>query len=1559
MKKKKICLLIIISSISMFFYYQVIAADDLEFIWLKNDTLNNELEIVNNKAADDELLLKWNLNKQGEYILSYFLKDDAETIISITNNNDEINVKYGLEKESNGDTYLSQGYVDTKYSEIDFSEQSHELKSASKTVSGNDTLDYTITQGNYQGIVFQIDQTLVKMKWEGSTFYVYTNNVDKGKIIPVSLTEPTDMGPPVVETKNILRALDGFTVSPSHWKDDDNNLNTEIEIPGDDELGGRPGMTITYNQPQVYDNTLYQFVTNTDVDDVKAKITVEDVTNQQNTTDVTVYFNQVNNDEIEIPVDGEGQQIDDTAQYQYVGNTYTIELVKDETGLTDTSFLAWDELEGSKIYNISISMYPKDGYEFATYTPENHYGYTFLEYEISRADLETAYLNIKPYAGTEDIDVEYNIYHGDTSIDHNNDLWLTHYYNSSQGDTNMFIPIPFSKGKSDELYQVGVKFADGDLYSQTVKYYSNQDTDVPPPTPRISSIDNLSVIPSLDVNNEAEKIQFDLAFEAPTNTAENPILDDMLDGGTIYYEIYINDQPNETESNKYELIDVVKAEKDGDDIVLKNLDGGKEYEYDNENKLFKVDNIILKEKDEDFISVKDETDPPTYPEKLISASVTYPGVNFLKIRALYDTGAVQSTSEMSVPSGISLDAINYDIPIPANLKSTATVDTSKTIVTFDWSSIDLSNYENYMLAPLNKNIDNYKYRLMISEQKENISTVNMDAAQSIAYTPGQPLDMTTVLSNLRNNEVVYTDIDTPNLSLEMENLDQNKTYYVRMYAIVNIKDGANTTEEKSEYSEIDSVTVPIIPEDPTNETLLPIAPNDFNVSFVEGSESEVELTWEYPETLDFENETHGFEIIGLKDRDLPDNLLEKGLSITSVIESLEDMGEEVIAYKLSKDTVADEYILLKYNSETKTFESSTQLVQVLDHTITIKEEGLTSNSIYYFNVRTTNLSGDTGLTSSWVVDTVTTQPIQPPINLIIPSSPPYSYDAKTETIIQFDAPIKEDASIGSDYDIEVYVKGEDDTDYSNTKYSSEYLGKESETVNGNVRLYFKVEDLKPGKAYNIKVLIEDKTKEPEQISDDTVSYPKSNFSEIVTTRTEFDQAANDKEEKYKQYEEYYESQLEELKKLQYWLVDTNDDSFEAKYRNSVISSSEYKNKTFTLTADKNKDTYIYYLPSEMIENLNQSNTTIQLEVDGIKVALRPKTISESLTEEIKSIKEKIKQLDSTYTDYYIEFQVTKGSYNGTINGYNPFSDVIDVSLKVVPSTITEEKLEQQIIERIDYLGNTYKDTLYSLLDNELEKGINDEKLNEIVKSVIKMVKTDHKENVETYLDDALMTPSTISSVSNPVFISWETSESGYNVTTYYKNYGIWEKVDLTYNMNQYFTNASKLGSYILVSQDNLITSSFDEPSLNMINKYELGDFFMVSELSDKSIKPSKYQITNSVARLLGASKGKDAISFLKEQGFTFVNSINTYSQMRTDEAYYLVLKAYEKRKNIQLDRIKIYNYNAIKDSTKIKAKYKKIILAGAQLNLFDNSNYINPDSSITLEQLFKILQNIQ
>ena len=179
---------------------------------------------------------------------------------------------------------------------------------------------------------------------------------------------------------------------------------------------------------------------------------------------------------------------------------------------------------------------------------------------------------------------------------------------------------------------------------------------------------------------------------------------------------------------------------------------------------------------------------------------------------------------------------------------------------------------------------------------------------------------------------------------------------------------------------------------------------------------------------------------------------------------------------------------------------------------------------------------------------MTTPEMKRPINLIVDYSNEIDHNPKEERIIRLDVPLPEGVVLHENYLVQIFVRGEKDANFVETNkvqpsgeilYGSTYIKTTPGAPSSYQRLYYKVYGLEPGKAYDIKVRLEDHTKDQERNPDGSYTYATSPFSDVVRTRTEFDQTTHDKEEKYKEYIAYYVKRAEELKKNPYFDLTTD------------------------------------------------------------------------------------------------------------------------------------------------------------------------------------------------------------------------------------------------------------------------------------------------------------------------------------------------------------------------------------------------------------------------------------
>ena len=1585
--------------------------------WRKQDTMDTSFNIIRNKAGDDDILLELEVENSGNYNLTYYLEDGRETSIDLIQSYDAVAVQYHVYENDGlgGFTDITQTLASTSYLEMDYSLTVPDwVYDAGITVGASGGLEYSIARSassKYPGVAFEVNNKKVLIKWDfqDNKIYVRINDYEYGKIMPVTFTTPTSGS----QSIKILKQLEDFNIIPTHLKSDGagNYEVVPIVLPNStgDKPGSRPGLQVSFRQPKELNTTTWQYeYSTTDMDDITAIFEFEDI----GTGDYMDFNIKLMNDgdQFIYDADSEAAGINDNIVflYDHATYTYTINIVADKSALEDQEeFLQWSELAPSSIYDVNVGFQVDltstnfDDYEFVNYQPQSKFANTYMAYELKRSNVEEAYLDITPFNAGASEEIEYVILYSKvikTTLDTSEDLWLKNYHTTESEDDEIFIPVPFRSTSSQDAYQIVVNFAGQELYSQVLNYKAVLDTNVPPTTPTIEEIDNLFVVPPLvDGATDPLKVQLDMVWDAPTNKdikALDAIFEDDNADPTddhLYYEISVNELPTDYPANPFEVIKIFEVYLDGGEYKLRLVEPTPGIEtpssivnyidgYNVTDELLRMEKITLFAEGSwmnrlDTV-IDEDLDTYTITDSGDDIYVEFPGVNYIRVRAITMKDGQIAYSSKSVPVSISLNLNIFDIPVVDTMEYTpiyGTESDNSAGVTLTWHSVDITNYENNMLEPIDRTIDNIVYTFYIAEDKgsllpldgddDNYYEVFMDNANLMQLDEAD-------VSHLRDGDVVYFEryasksLNTE-ISLALQGLDVNRDYVVRVVTKLTIDDlpsiGNDLEWRRSDPSSVLAVTVPKIPDGPSGTDVYPLAPELFSADYTDDSQILATLSWTMPEEMSFDNDMNGFEIIAIEDRSLPPDLYSKDLGLLEVVEDDVFATNVVEAFRIYVHEGVT--YLKKYNFDTQLFEDKDlSLISIADNDFQMIDDANAPNRVNYYYVRTVRMKDeDVEAASPWVMDTLTTAPVKGPINLAVDYVTDYSYEPKEEFIIHFDAPIPDLNQIGTDYILEIHVKGEDDTDYSTTTYPSIYLGSDDEGATGYKRLYYRITDLTPGKTYSIKVRIEDRTQPQETLPDGSLAYPTSPFSELVVSRTEFDQETYDKENKYFEYLNYYVTKAEELKYLPYFNITSSVSEKAFKYRESYAAGLINKSSNsewLLVSGDADIDTY--YIPSNSLELINDRNVTVVLENKDHLVGIRPDSIGMDITDEITDMLEAIDEYNSTNEDYYLRIKVYSGTYNSKVAGKTPSSELVQVELAVVGSRKMEENMDALMVASLDSVIEANKSELIEKLEEELISGINDPILLSIVEEMVAEVKSEYLGQASIifkgYLDTS---PTSISSVEKSMYIALKPDDSSSH-EMYTKNYGSFVGVTSTYFNSRFYTETKTLNPFLLVpsSSSSSLTENYGSDAVNVINTYNLTTVFSSYDLSNPSEKIDKYQWVSAVARLLGATSGTDTVSYLTGKGLT-ATSLNLYQGVTYEEGLYLMVQAYAYRHNTPLDRVVVTNYNIINDINDVTLNYRLPLIRGANLGIFDtNGGWIYPSHTMTMDEGMELLTTL-
>jgi hypothetical protein len=604
--------------------------------------------------------------------------------------------------------------------------------------------------------------------------------------------------------------------------------------------------------------------------------------------------------------------------------------------------------------------------------------------------------------------------------------------------------------------------------------------------------------------------------------------------------------------------------------------------------------------------------------------------------------------------------------------------------------------------------------------------------------------------------------------------------------------------------------------------------------------------------------------------------------------------------------------------------------------------------------------GNEEVYSEWIMVPVTTSPVERPINLQVEKSKTtssttgYSYDPKNETVISFYAAIPEGETVGTSgkYEFEIAVRGENDEDF-NLNYTATPITALSgyEEIAGYRYFVYRIEGLKAGTRYDIKVRVVDKTKEKDKDGD----YPKSLYSDQVMLRTEYDEDEANKTAKYEEYLKKYDSETEKLRRQEFWEGDTSTYSGVYKYRESYVDSAFNGQSQYTLATKSGATSVTYYLPKTMLENASDAQSMIEIVLGDYAAYIRPDTLTSSNA----TVKDMVTEVEKTkYKDYYIVVQMNLYTHTEVVGTAQPVSKEIFLNMSLIPVLEEDRIVEDDIMDALVDQIETYRLSVIKSLEKEMTKeGISEERLTTIIETAVTDIHTAHQKDVARILKNQLGSKTDIDTISKAILLQ-ATLKDVYSATAYYLQEKTWTP-KYSFNINgKYSVEADKLGSYIFAGLTSIVSLVPEVPGAqDLITKYQLTTIFNLPKGINNTV--TKKQVYDAVSRVLGASLNTDGTVYLQNNGIKGIVSGTASQAMRQDEAIYVIMQAYEKIHHTSVDNLFISNKQAIQNIGAFQTYYRNYVYAAVQLKIVTpENNKVLPSKQLSVKDVLSMLVKI-
>lgn len=1412
--------------------------------------------------------------------------------------------------------------------------------------------------GNYTVIKLHIKQGMVQ---------VTTTGISKGYITPYTLELLASDGASTEspkETVSVFKGLTDFNVLPQHLYMEGGVLRSKDTLTPNDEVpGSKPGIKVTFQMPKVLQGNTFVSLP-PDQQEYSTLNLVTEFENDTNKREKQISFKLSDGAGIYegYNLGVAGKEIGRVALQDNVISLY---VVADKAGLGYEDAVGWSEMKSGMLMQALLTL---KGGVFATIPQQTfraaNLAHTYIYYEARKIEGGEIAFEITPYQIKGPVTYQLHYQEAGTGS-----AWIpgpsVYYEQGSSRDKKLTL----TTRAKDTCYKItvttgGIEDQRYTYESQVLAYDPNTEAS-PPPLPEIVGIENVYVVPDSMHPQTAQPpaIGFDLQFRAPS--AQDLALF-LQDNGALYYELFLHD------SNKAnpKLIKVFKVcmernESGQDAVVITPYMGGSGSGiYNTRQDLFTMQNVQIKHKGEigwEWLDGMPDNylNGITYPEAFPTAHTlgnSVPGNYYLSMRAVSEPGQKEgemnkslAASEVSNLKSFALDVVNELIPVPKSLESVSAGVTDHVSQKITFNHVDLTRYISSMLDPVGLQLEGGSgartYEVYLY-QDETMKEGDLNAFTNIPKGVGGNYQVSaTDLEQLRQGkhalrfEEMSQSNDTQTQSVvTIEGLDPNTVYYVQIRVRLNVLGSDFSQMRYSLFSKILSFTTSTKPLPPKPDEQIPPAPTQF---FVEEqiNNTTIKLGWE-PPTLDAQQKQDVYyEFVRSTHEQIPQESLMREKTLLALL-------AEEGTYKGFKTyaPIEEKPLIHVYNGTAYEPLSPAQFavdLRLIDHS-------LVPNTVYYYYVRTMQYIEGKAMASDWIMVPVTTTPVSPPIKLTVESVRTYGYDPKNETVVSFWAPIPPDGKVPESYSFDIAVKGEKDDDFR-LDYTAVQI--KEEPIDAFYRKFvYRIEGLKPGSRYDIKVRLKDKTKPKPEGAD----YPTSLYCDKVMFRTEYDDDEQAKDEAYEEYLKQYDQEAEKLRRQPYWEVGNEKYRKVYKYRQMYIKSELGMKGVYALATTDQVSQLYYYLPADVFKVAMQNKTMLEIQVQETTVLLRPQLVSDQTKEVVAAVE---KMNAKTVKDYMIGIEVLLDTGSAVIAGAKALSPQITINLELVYMDEEDRFVEDDILAELLTLIDKGRLAVIEGLAYELGKGtIAKEKLDAMIQRELDLVKVRHHERTKQILKAINDDEKSVAEMGQPVLITQKLQGSG--IEAYYSN-GSWEKVYAMMTKGGYSVEAAQYGTYVFTGKSTLTPELPDLPGASdLISKYQLTDF--IGTTPDKmGWYMTKSQAYGAVARVLGASRGVDYIEYLRQRGILDVNRIGINGAMRQDELIYLVMQAYEKIQYKSVHQIMIMNKQSVSNIGAFQPKYRQYVYGAVQLGIIQPTNgKVMPSDGVTTKIFIQMLSKI-
>lgn len=788
---------------------------------------------------------------------------------------------------------------------------------------------------------------------------------------------------------------------------------------------------------------------------------------------------------------------------------------------------------------------------------------------------------------------------------------------------------------------------------------------------------------------------------------------------------------------------------------------------------------------------------------------------------------------------------------------------------------------------------------------------------------------------------VYSNRTNLDNMLSIVGLDKNEKYYIYVDLVVENQINDN------QRAKISSILSPLVGETTLSDTDVPedkykVPPSPV-LEVDETSVDSAKIKWDPIVVKDSDGNSSEvqYDILRLQGAQMPDKYLTTKESFSTTWEDF--VPDNAVSKKGYRTDIGQTENIKEYNESNKSF-ASTDDAELDETIISLLDNGLSPNQVYFYYVRTVRVTTDEDgnellVYSNWSRISVTTKNVQSPTNLKI-NTIYETYDPMSEVVLNFDAPIIDVSKLGISYNLYYTVKEDGGTWSEDILMNPDKLrAGVTSTTDTYTNFNYKVTGLKNGTSYTFKVRMVDNT-----------TGASSLYSNEARAKTDIDQEDYDNGNEIDNWEDYIIDKLMDLINGDYWVVNDTSGQKDIVYREEkfpgVISSS--KDRFVTLVIADDTDINNYYIPASSYQLLCDNGMGLKIIYQNTEFYLTPKALTDSLTSAKKDVS------DGDISDYYIKLSVS-GYASGAINGESTLSDVMTISVSTVGFDTTIKAFEKESYNLLLSLlsTNVDMDDLMDDIEEYVEDGKSALEIQQLVFDNLPDVSDELLDEIGELFEDELSGSkynNKIEKLDGQMTISLLNADSNVTANAYYSQNGNWALKSLYSYGNMRTLSTYDLGIYVftgkVLSLPGLDGLPYADNVKDLFIKYGLDAYLGSGSTFSTSQTMTGYMAIGSVAKMMGMSDLEAPVEFLKSKGIT-ASERTSRTDLKAGDMIYYFMAVYENKTGTDIDNINVTNYSATANMTGLNNQNKKAIQVATQVGLIRDPNF-NANATMTV-----------